>query len=354
MNKKMKLIAPLFMCALTLSPVASAQDKGLVGVSMPETNLQRWISDGSNIEKYLKEAGYSVALENAENSVSRQISQIEGMITKGAKVLVIAAIDGSVLSDVLKKAAEKGIKVIAYDRLIMKTKNVDYYTTFNNYQVGVLQAGSLVEGLKLKEGQGPFNIEIVGGSPDDTNAYYFYDGAMSVLKPYIDSGKLVVRSKEMGMHKVGSLRWDPAVGKARMDRLMRTYYTKDRLDGVLSANDGLSRAVIASVRAAGYCTKEKPCPIVTGQDAEVESVKSIIAGEQYSTIFKDTRDLAKSTVVMADAIMRGEKPQINDTKTYNNGAKVLQSNLLPMVAVDKSNYKKYLIDSGYIKESQLK
>ena len=349
------LWSSLTAIALLLSQAnAFGEGKGLVGVSMPEIRNTRWISDGENMEKYLKEAGYAVDLQNAKSDVATQIKQIEGMIDKGAKVLVIGAIDGSVLSDVLKKAADKSIKVIAYDRLIMKTKNVDYYTTFNNYQVGVLQGQSLVAGLKLSEGKGPFNIELFGGSPDDTNAYYFYDGAMSVLRPYIESGKLVIKSKEIGLTRVATMRWDPATGKARMVRLLKDFYSKDKLDGVLAANDGLARGILDAAKAAGYCTKEKPCPIVTGQDAEVDSVKSIIAGEQYSTIFKDTRDLAKATVAMADAIMRGEKPTVNDTKTYNNGAKILSSNLLPMTAVDKSNYKKLLIDSGYIKEEQLK
>ena len=254
----------------------------------------------------------------------------------------------------LQKAADKGVKVIAYDRLIKGSKNVDYYATFDNFQVGVLQANSIVDALKLKEGKGPFNIELFGGSPDDNNAFFFYNGAMSVLDPYIKSGKLVVRSKQMGMDKVGTLRWDGAVAQARMDNLLSAYYGKDKVDAVLSPYDGLSIGILSSLKGVGYCTAEQPCPIVTGQDAEVPSVKSIIRGEQYSTIFKDTRELAKVTVGMVDAVMGGKAPQINDTKTYNNDVKVVPSYLLKPVAVDKSNYKTILIDSGYIKEDQLK
>ena len=199
MNRRKMLIASLVIGALGAMPVAYAADKGLVGVSMPTKSSARWIDDGNNMVKELKGAGYSVDLQYAEDDIPNQLAQIENMVTKGVKVLVIASIDGTTLSDVLQKAADKGVKVIAYDRLIKKSKNVDYYATFDNFKVGVLQAQSLVDALKLAEGKGPFNIELFGGSPDDNNAFFFYDGAMSVLKPYIDSGKLVVRSKQMGM-----------------------------------------------------------------------------------------------------------------------------------------------------------
>ncbi|HYS14365.1 MAG TPA: sugar-binding protein, partial [Burkholderiaceae bacterium] len=200
----------------------------------------------------------------------------------------------------------------------------------------------------------PFNIELFGGSPDDNNAFFFYDGAMSVLKPYLDSGKLVIRSKQTGMDKVGTLRWDGAVAQARMDNLLSAFYGKDKVDAVLSPYDGLSIGILSSLKGVGYCTKQQACPVVTGQDAEVPSVKSMLRGEQASTVFKDTRDLARVTVGMVDAVLSGKQPEINDTKTYNNGTKVVPSYLLKPVAVDMSNWKKVLVDSGYYKESQLK
>jgi putative multiple sugar transport system substrate-binding protein len=277
------------------------------------------------------------------------------MITKGAKVLVIAAIDGTTLSNVLQKAADKGIKVIAYDRLIRGTKNIDYYATFDNFQVGVLQAGYIESALKLKEGKGPFNIELFGGSADDNNAFFFYNGALSVLKPYIDSGKLVVRSKQMGMDKVATLRWDGAVAQARMDNLLSAYYGNARVDAVLSPYDGLSIGILSSLKGVGYGTPKQPFPIVTGQDAEIPSVKSIIRGEQSSTVFKDTRELAKVTANMVDAMMSGKTPAVNDTKTYNNGVKVVPSYLLKPVTVDKANWKQVLVTgSGYYTEAQVK
>ncbi|EIJ48363.1 sugar ABC transporter periplasmic protein [Herbaspirillum sp. GW103] len=339
---------------MSISAQVSAQSKALVGVAMPTKSSARWIADGNNMVKVLKEKGYQTDLQYAEDDIPNQLSQIENMLTKGAKVLVIAAIDGTTLTDVLQKAADKGVKVIAYDRLIRGSKNVDYYATFDNFQVGVLQAQSLEKALGLKEGKGPFNIELFGGSSDDNNAFFFYNGAMSVLKPYIDSGKLVVRSKQMGMDKVATLRWDPATAQARMDNLLSAYYTNAKVNAVLSPYDGLSIGILSSLRGVGYGTPQQPFPYVSGQDAEIPSVKSIIRGEQYSTIFKDTRELAKVTVGMVDALMGGKQPQINDTKTYNNGVKVVPSYLLKPVVVDKSNWKQVLVGSGYYTEAQLK
>ena len=333
---------------------AHAQKKGNVGIAMPTKSSTRWIQDGDNIVKVLKERGYTTDLQYADDDIPNQLSQIENMLTKGAKVLVIASIDGTTLSDVLSQAAAAGTKVIAYDRLIRGSQNVDYYATFDNFQVGVLQATSIVDRLGLKEGKGPFNIELFGGSPDDNNAFFFYDGAMSVLKPYLDSGKLVVRSKQMGMDKVGTLRWDGAVAQARMDNLLSAFYGKARVDAVLSPYDGLSIGILSSLKGVGYCTAQQPCPVVSGQDAEVPSVKSILRGEQYSTVFKDTRELARVSADMVDAVLSGKTPEVNDTKTYNNGVKVVPSYLLKPVLVDKSNYEKVLVDSGYYKASQLK
>jgi putative multiple sugar transport system substrate-binding protein len=346
------MAAAAFGVASFVAP-AMAADKGTVGIAMPTKASARWIDDGNNIVKQLEAAGYATDLQYGDDDIPNQLSQIENMVTKGAKVLVIASIDGTTLSDVLQKAHDAGIKVIAYDRLIRDSGNVDYYATFDNFQVGVLQAGSIVDGLGLKDGKGPFNIELFGGSPDDNNAFFFYDGAMSVLQPYIDSGKLVVKSGQTGMDKVGTLRWDPATAQARMDNLLSANYTDAKVDAVLSPYDGLSIGIISSLKGVGYGTAAQPLPIVTGQDAEIPSVKSIIAGEQHSTIFKDTRELAKVTVAMVDAVMSGKEPEVNDTKTYDNGVKVVPSYLLKPVAADKSNVKDILVGAGYYTEDQI-
>jgi len=331
---------------------AFAQSKGTVGIAMPTKSSARWIDDGNNIVKILKERGYGTDLQYAEDDIPNQLSQVENMVTKGAKVLVIAAIDGTTLSDVLKQAKAKGIIVIAYDRLIRDTPNVDYYATFDNFQVGVLQAQSIEQALGLKDGKGPFNIELFGGSPDDNNAYFFYNGSMSVLQPYIDSGKLVIGSGQKGMDKVSTLRWDGATAQARMDNLLSAFYGRKRVDAVLSPYDGLSIGILSSLKGVGYGSGNMAMPVVSGQDAEVPSIKSMLRGEQYSTIFKDTRDLAKVTADMVDAALSGKEVTVNDTKTYNNGVKVVPSYLLKPVVVDKSNWEKVLIDGGYYKRSQ--
>src|SRR5256884_4026505 len=352
----LKLKTTLFALAiLTAVPCGSgafAQSKPTIGIAMPTKSSARWIDDGNNIVKVLKERGYNADLQYAEDDIPNQLSQIENMVTKGAKVLVIASIDGTTLSDVLKQAKDKGITVIAYDRLIRDTPNVDYYATFDNFQVGVLQAQSIEPGLGLKEGKGPFNIELFGGSPDDNNAYFFYNGSMSVLQPYIDNGKLVIGSGQKGMDKVSTLRWDGATAQARMDNLLSAFYGRKRGDAGVAPYVGLSIGIISSVRGVGYGNADQPMPIISGQDAEVPSIKAMLRGEQYSTIFKDTRDLARVTVDMVDAALNGKEVPVNDTKTYNNGVKVVPSYLLKPVVVYKSNWEKALIDSGYYKRSQ--
>ncbi len=349
------LVAALAVGLAAMTYSASAQDKGTVGIAMPTKSSLRWISDGNELVKALEAKGYGTDLQYAEDDIPNQLAQIENMVTKGVKVLVIASIDGTTLSDVLQKAADQKIKVIAYDRLIRQSPNVDYYTTFDNFQVGVLQANSILKGLGYPEKKGPFNIELFGGSPDDNNAFFFYDGAMSVLQPLIDKGDFVVKSGQMGMDKVGTLRWDGAVAQSRMDNLLSANYSDgSRVDAVLSPYDGLSRGIISSLRGVGYGTADQPWPIISGQDAEVPSVKAIIAGEQYSTVYKDTRELAKVTSELVDEVMQGKEPsQINDTKTYNNGVKVVPSVLLTPYEVDKSNYEKLVVESGYIKKEDL-
>ena len=354
------MLASLILSACGGSGASSASDKKMVGISMPTKTSTRWISDGESMVKSFQDLGYDTDLQFADNDIPNQIAQIENMVTKGADVLVIAAIDGSTLSDVLAKAKEAGVLVIAYDRLISKTENVDYYATFDNFGVGVIQGSQLLEGLGLKAGEaapsgvGPFNIELFGGSPDDTNAFYFYDGAMSVLQPFIDAGTLVVQSGQMGMDVVGTLRWDGAVAQSRMENILSANYTDKRVDGVLAPYDGLSRGIIAALRGVGYGTADQPWPVITGQDAEVASIKAMIAGEQKYTVFKDTRELAAQTAKMVDQALKGETVDVNDTKTYDNGVKVVPSYLLTPYSVDINNYQKLLVDSGYIKAEDLK
>ncbi|KEP70112.1 sugar ABC transporter substrate-binding protein [Thioclava sp. BHET1] len=352
--KFLKLAGALAVSLVALSSMAQAEGE-LVGVAMPTKSSARWIADGDNMVKQLQAAGYKTDLQYAEDDIPNQLAQIENMVTKGANVLVIASIDGTTLSNALENAAAAGVKVIAYDRLIKDSPNVDYYATFDNFKVGVIQATSLVQGLKERfPDVHPWNVELFGGSPDDNNAYFFYNGAMSVLQPLIDSGDIVIPSGQMGMDKVGTLRWDGAVAQSRMDNLLSANYTDKQVNGILSPYDGLSIGIISSVKGVGYGSGDLKMPIITGQDAEIPSIKAIERGDQYSTVFKDTRELAKVTVNMVDAMVQGKEVPVNDTKTYDNGVKVVPSYLLEPTLVDKSNYEKTLVGSGYYTADQLK
>ncbi|KMM62996.1 sugar ABC transporter substrate-binding protein [Bacillus glycinifermentans] len=356
--KKCWLLTALLLLCLTVAACSGNQasggkEKGYVGISMPTKSSERWVYDGKYMVKEFEKLGYKTDLQYAEDVVENQVSQIENMITKGVNVLVIASIDGEALTDVLEKASKQDIKVISYDRLLMNSEHVDYYATFDNHKVGELQGKYIEEKLGLKDGKGTFNIELFAGSPDDNNAHFFFDGAMSVLKPYIDSGKLKVLSGQTSFEQGATLRWDGATAQARMDNLLSAHYTKAKLDAVLSPYDGISIGIISSLKGAGYGTDKKPLPVITGQDAELASVNSIMKGEQTSTIFKDTRELAKKAVEMTTSVLKGEKAEVNDAKTYDNGKKVVPSYLLEPVVVDKENYKKVLVESGYYKESEL-
>lgn len=343
--------APATTAPESVAPAAG----GLVGIAMPTKSSARWIADGDNLVKSLVALGYETDLQYAEDDIPTQLNQVENMITKGAKVLVIAAIDGTTLTDTLQKAADAGIKVFAYDRLIRNSGNVDFYAAFDNFDVGVAQAGSIVDSLDLNNAAGPFNVELFAGSPDDNNAGFFFNGAMSILDPLIASGKLVVQSKETKFpEQVGTLRWDGATAQARLDNILATYYTDKRLDAVLSPYDGISRGIIAALKQVGYYSADKPAPVVTGQDAELPSVKSILAGEQTSTVFKDTRTLAAQVAKMVDQFLKGETVEVNDIETYENGVKIVPSYLLPVTSVTKDNVTKELVDTGYYTAEEVK
>src|SRR3712207_67745 len=322
---------------------AQAEDL-TIGVSMPTQTSERWIADGNSVKEQLEKEGYTVDLQYANDDIPTQSQQVDQMITQGADALIIAAIDGTALGSQLQAAADADIPVISYDRLIRDSENVNFYVSFDNFAVGVAQAESLVEGLG--EG-GPFNIELFAGSLDDNNAHFFFEGAMSVLQPEIDSGRLVVKSGQTDIEQVAILRWQQETAQRRMeDLLTSTYNDGSRVDGVLSPYDGLSRGIITALQNAGYGPTTdggaNPMPIVTGQDAEIASVKFIADGVQSSTIFKDTRLLAEQAVVAAEAFLEGNEPEANDTETYDNGVKVVPSYLLPVQKVFKDDIQSVL------------
>jgi putative multiple sugar transport system substrate-binding protein len=337
------------------STAASSASGQIIGVSMPTQSLQRWNQDGANIKKQLGDKGYKVEIQYANNDVNTQVQQIENMITKSCKVLIIAAIDGSSLTDVLSTAKKNNCKVIAYDRLIMKTANVDYYATFDNFKVGVMQGQYIESKLNLKTSAGHFNIEIFGGDPGDNNATFFYNGAMSIIKPYITSGKLVVKSGQIDFAKVAITNWTSSTAQTRMDNLITSKYTNGtKLDAVLSPNDSLAVGIVASLKSNGFGTSAKPYPIVTGQDCDIANVKSIAAGQQSMSIYKDTRLLASKVVSMVDSLEQGSTPETNDSTSYNNNVKIIPTELLTPVYVDSSNYEDILVKGGYYTDAQLK
>ena len=323
---------------------------GIVGVAMPTKDLQRWNQDGANMQQQLEAAGYTVDLQYASNDIATQVSQIENMISSGAQVLVIASIDGDSLGTVLAQAKEAGISVIAYDRLIMNSDAVSYYATFDNYMVGTKQGEYIEQQLDLKNADGPFNIEIFTGDPGDNNARFFYGGAMDVLRPYIDEGKLVVKSGQVEFDEVATANWATETAQSRMDAIISANYADGtKLDAVLCSNDSTALGATNSLEA----NYTGDWPIITGQDCDVANVKNMIAGKQSMSIFKDTRDLAAKTVEMVDAIMKGTEAPVNDTETYDNGTGVIPSYLCEPVFADINNYKELLIDSGYYAESDL-
>ncbi|MEV0954256.1 multiple monosaccharide ABC transporter substrate-binding protein [Promicromonospora sp. NPDC050249] len=340
------------------------EEGGLVGVAMPTQTYERWIADGDAVKTGLEEAGYDVDLQFAGDDIPTQQQQIDAMINKGAEALIIASIDGTALGSQLEAAAAADIPVISYDRLIRDSENVDFYVTFDNYTVGVQQGTSLLTGLGIlgEDGEpaadapeGPFNVELFAGSPDDNNAGFFFEGAMSVLQPYIDDKTLVVPSKQTDFGTVAIQRWEQEGAQERMENLLTSTYTKGdvKVDGVLAPADVLSRGVITALKNSGYGKGDLKMPIITGQDAEAASAKLIVDGDQYSTIFKDTRLLAEQAVTAATAFLEGNEPEANDTETYDNGVKVVPSFLLPTVIVTADNLEAELVESGYLTEEEV-
>jgi len=335
-----------------------------VGVAMPTETSERWIADGKAVKSQLEEAGYSVDLQFANDDIPTQQQQIDQMITKGDDVLVVASIDGTALSTQLQAAADAGIPIIAYDRLINGTENVDFYVTFDNYNVGVQQATSLLTGLGLLDAdgkktgkKGPLNIELFAGSIDDNNAHFFWKGAMDTLKPFLDDKTLVVKSGQTDIEQAATLRWSQEEAQSRMEDLITAHYAggKTKIDGVLSPFDGISRGIITALSNAGYGKSIKDgLPIISGQDAEIASVKLIDDGVQYATIFKDTRKLATQAVEAVKAYAGGGEPTANDTKSYDNGKKVVPSFLLDSDIVVKDNIKSLLVDSKYYSAEEVK
>ena len=337
--------------AATEAAKPETEEKHLVGVAMPTKDLQRWIQDGANMKEQLEKAGYEVDLQYASNDVQTQVTQVENMISNGCELLVIASIDGSSLGEPLSQAKEAGIPVISYDRLLMNSDAVSYYATFDNYKVGQKQGEYIVEALGLETNDGPFNIELFSGDPADNNCNFFFGGAMDVLQPYIDSGKLVVKSGQTAFEQVATANWDSEKSQNRMDTIIAGNYSDGTtLHAVMCSNDSTALGV-ENALASSYTGEY---PIITGQDCDIANTKNMIAGKQAMSVFKDTRTLASQVVKMVDAVMKGGEAEVNDTKSYDNGTGIIPTYLCEPVVVTVDNYKEMLLDSGYYTEDQLK
>ena len=374
MSKTRKILALAATGIFALSLVSCSADSGAsgggsdkpaaggtecnVGISMPTRSLERWINDGEQLKKQLEDADCTVDLQYADNKTDQQISQIQNQVAGGAKILVVAAIDGKVLAPVLAEAKKQDATIIAYDRLINGTEDVDYYATFDNYKVGQLQGQFIEKQLDLANATGPINLEPFAGSPDDNNAKFFFSGAWDVLLPYVKSGVLVVPSGQSPASdddwaSIGIQGWASDKAQSEMDNRLSSFYTGgDKVNVVLSPNDSLAIGIIASLKSAGYAPGTD-YPVITGQDADKANVKAILDGEQAMTVWKDTRTLGKQVFTMIEEIVAGDDVTVNDTKSYDNGKKVVPSFLLDPEVVVKADVQSKLVDSGFIKASDV-
>ena len=351
-----KALALVLMGALVAGTLAGCEkdDKKTIGVSLPSKELARCLKDEEYLTKDLKAMGYEVDVQFGQGDANIQASQVENMITNGVDGIILAPWDGSSMTKVVELAHDNDIPVIAYDSLILGSEYVDYYSADNLTEIGAVQARYIVETLGVDEGKGPFNLEIVAGDPADSNAPYFYNGAMDVLKPYIDAGLLVVPSGQVEFAVAGTPGWDGAKAQSRMDAILSTYYTDKRVDAVLCANDGVALGTISALKSVGYGSADMPLPITTGQDCDIASIKSILAGEQTMTVFKDINILAENAAYMIDCLVKGEEPVIEDGVVFNNNVKDVQAMVVEPIALDAENCMELLFDSGYYSEDMLK
>jgi putative multiple sugar transport system substrate-binding protein len=361
---KKKLLVSLLGAAMVASLVSGCgggkkSGKKTVGIAMPTKTLERWNRDGSYLEKQFKDKGYDVSLKFSDNKIDQQVKDIEGLIADDVDLLVIAAIDGESLTKVLDDAKEEDIPVISYDRLIRNTEAVSYYVSFDNYRVGQLQGEFVRDQLDLENAAGPFNIEFTAGDPADNNAGFFFNGAFDTLKPYIDSGKLVIKSGQNTFDQVATKAWDTATAMTRFQNILGSNYSSDKLDVALCSNDSTALGVAQAIET-DYNQDNKADIIVTGQDGDEANLKNMVDGKQTMTVYKAVANEAVATLDLGEKLLKGEKPDAKliddagwkftckyDTESYDNGKKKVPSYLLEPTIVTKENMDKELVDTGY-------
>jgi len=362
-----KIATVLFALLVTAALLVSCQAKGgqLIGIAMPETHVLRWVKDGNSLKAEAEKRGYRAELQFGDANQAVQNQQIQSFLTQGAKLLIVGSINDGVAS-VVAEAARDGVEVIAYDRIIPNSADYNYYITFNNFKVGVLQAESIVQGLNLSAvtSASPKYITLFAGSPTDGNAFFFFDGAMSVLNPHIDRGALIVvgpyprsSADTNNFQRIATENWQAPIAKARMENLLSNDALNVTLDSVLAPNDTLARAIIEALNAdAKY---RGNLPVVTGQDAEFDSAMSIKNGQQFSTVFKDTAKLAEAAIILADQILKGQPINIPGAvlaegdlaEIGNTGRKYVQAYLLDPILVTRDNLN-VMVDAEFYERPQ--
>ena len=274
--------------------------KAKIGLSMPTQSLERWNRDGAYLEEQFQNAGYDTILTYSDNDSGKQVNDIQNMLADGADLLVIAAIDGEALNTALDEAAEAGVPVIAYDRLI-KNDAVSYYVSFDNYTVGTLQGQFVIDQLDLDNTDKTYNMEFTAGDPADNNAGYFFNGAFDTLKPYIDSGKLNVVSGQKDFNTVATEQWNTDIALERAQNILGSYYADGtQLDVWLCSNDSTALGVAQGIESDYKGSNDI---IITGQDGDEANLKNIVDGKQTMTVYKNVSNECIATLDLVNGIL---------------------------------------------------
>ncbi len=328
-------------------------DRPVIGVSLPSLELARCLKDQQYITQYLDELGYDVDVQFAKGDANLQASQVENMISNGVVGIILSPWDGSSMTSTVEIAHKNNIPVIAYDANILNSEYIDYYAADDLEGIGACQAQFLVDTLGVADGKGPYNIELFCGDLADSNAIHFYNGAYKVLSPFIEKGSLVVKSGQTDFNQAATADWDASKAQARMDTILSTYYADENLDAVLTQNDGIALGCISSLKSVGYGTQTRPLPLTTGQDCDLTSIKSILAGEQSMTVYKDISQLAKTASTIIDALIKGEEPVLENTVVYDNGVKEVTASAIEPVALTKDSVDELIIGSGFYTKEEV-
>ena len=351
--KKAETTTPTDGSEQTSESAATAQSKGTIGITLPTQELARCLKDQEYLTQYLNERGYDVDVQFAKGDAATQVAQMENMITNGVVGIICSPWDGSALTSAVEAAHNAGIPVIAYDALILNTPYIEDYAADDLRGIGALQAQYIVDTLKLDSSDEAHTLELFAGDYADANAPLFFEGAMNVLTPYIESGKLVVKSGQTEFNVVATAEWDGAKAQSRMDAILSTYYLDEPIEAVLCQNDDLAAGVISACKSAGYGTEAMPLPITTGQDCTISAVKSILAGEQSMTVFKDIKQLAYNGAYFIDCLVQGQTPEIENPVVYNNGSVDVKASAVEPLALTADKVQELVIDSDYYTKADL-